>query len=57
MLLWISANIGTIFVSITLLAVVAGIIVGMRRGRKRGRSACGKSCGHCPMSASCHTSQ
>lgn len=57
MLLWISANIGTIFVSIALLAVVAGIIVGMRRGRKRGRSACGKSCGHCPMSASCHTSQ
>ncbi|MCI8610655.1 MAG: FeoB-associated Cys-rich membrane protein [Clostridiales bacterium] len=54
MFLWISANIGTILVSLALLAVVTGIILGMKRDKKRGKSACGKSCGQCPMSGSCH---
>lgn len=57
MFLWISENIGTIFVLLALLIVVTGIIVGMRRDKKRGKSACGKSCRHCPMSGSCRTSQ
>lgn len=54
MLLWISANIGTILISLALLAIVAAIIMVMRKDKKKGKSSCGGNCGHCPMGGSCH---
>ena len=54
---WLSANIGTIMITLILIAVVAAIILVMRRDKKNGKSACGGNCGHCPMGGSCHHSQ
>ena len=55
MLQYITTNIGTILISLALLAVVAGIIAVMRKDRKKGKSpcGCGGNCSHCPMSGSC----
>ena len=54
MLAWLSANIGTILISLALLAVVITVIAVMRKDKKKGKSTCGGNCGHCPMSGSCH---
>lgn len=54
MLTWISANIGTIIISLVLLAVVGSIIAVMIKDKKKGKSSCGCSCGSCPMGGSCH---
>lgn len=51
---WISANIGTILISLVLFAIVIGIILVVRKDKKNGKSSCGGSCGHCPMGGSCH---
>ncbi len=51
---WLSANIGTIIVTIFLIAVVAAIIVYLVRQKKQGRSSCGSNCAHCAMSGECH---
>ena len=51
---WISQNLGTIVVTIILVAAVAGIIYKMIKDKKQGKSCCGGSCakcnacGHCP---------
>ena len=57
MLQWISANIGTILISLVLLAVVALIIRSMMRDKKQGKSSCGAGCAHCAMHGQCHRSQ
>ena len=44
MLQWISANIGTILISLVLLAVVALIIRSMVHDKKQGKSSCGGNC-------------
>lgn len=54
MLIWFSENIGTIAISIALIAMVAGVIAVMVKDRKKGKSSCGCNCAHCPMSGSCH---
>lgn len=54
MLQWISANIGTILISLVLLAVVALIIRSMMRDKKQGRSSCGGNCAGCAACGSCH---
>ena len=50
MLQWIGENMGTIVVSIALIALVTGIVIRMRKDKKHGKS----SCGCCPMAGSCH---
>ncbi|MDD4076136.1 MAG: FeoB-associated Cys-rich membrane protein [Eubacteriales bacterium] len=55
MLAWLNANIGTILISLFLLAVVITVIAVMRKDKKKGVSACGGNCGHCPMRGSCHS--
>ena len=51
---WISQNLGTIVVTILLIAAVAGVIYKMIKDKNQGRSCCGGSCsqcnacGHCP---------
>ena len=47
MLQWISANIGTILISLVLLAVVALIIRSMVHDKKQGKSSCGGNCAAC----------
>ena len=54
MLQWISANIGTILISLVLLAVVALIIRSMMRDKKQGRSSCGGNCAGCAACGACH---
>ena len=44
MLQWISANIGTILISLVLLAVVTLIIRSMVHDKKQGKSSCGGNC-------------
>ena len=57
MLAWLSANIGTILITLILVCIVALIIVKMLGDKKKGKSSCGGSCGHCPISGSCHHGQ
>lgn len=54
MLQWISANIGTILISLVLLAVVTLIIRSMVHDKKRGKSSCGGNCAGCAACGSCH---
>ena len=54
MLQWISANIGTILISLVLLAVVALIIRSMMRDKKQGKSSCGGNWAGCAACGSCH---
>ena len=51
---WIGENMGTIIVSIALIALVTGIVIRMRKDRSQGKSSCGCNCGCCPMASSCH---
>ncbi len=50
---WLAGNLGTILVSIVLIAIVTVIIRSMIRDKKMGKSTCGGSCAHCKMCASC----
>ena len=54
MLDWITANAGTLGISLLLIGLVALIILQLRRDKKKGKSSCGANCGCCPMSGSCH---
>ncbi|MDO5545886.1 MAG: FeoB-associated Cys-rich membrane protein [Eubacteriales bacterium] len=55
MLNWISANIGTIVISLILLAIVGLIIRSLLRQKQQGKSSCGCNCAHCAMHGSCHS--
>lgn len=55
MLQWFSDNLGTILISLGLLAVVALIIRSQIRQKKQGKSSCGCNCAHCAMAGSCHS--
>ena len=54
MLQWISANIGTILISLVLLAVVGLIIRSMIRQKRQGKSSCGGNCAACAACGACH---
>ena len=54
MLQWISANIGTILISLVLLAVVALIIRSMVHDKKQGKSSWGGNCAGCAACGACH---
>ena len=54
MLQWISMNIGTILISLVLLAVVGLIIRSMIRQKKQGKSSCGGNCAACAACGACH---
>lgn len=55
MLQWISANIGTILISLVLLAVVVLIIRDLAGKRKQGKSSCGCDCSNCAACGACHS--
>ncbi|MBQ6421581.1 MAG: FeoB-associated Cys-rich membrane protein [Clostridia bacterium] len=54
MFTWLTANIGTVLITILLIAVVAVIVVKLRKDKKKGVSSCGGNCAHCAMSGTCH---
>ena len=54
MLSWLSANIGTVLITLLLIALVAAIIVKLRKDKKKGVSSCGGNCAHCAMHGACH---
>ncbi|MDD7397114.1 MAG: FeoB-associated Cys-rich membrane protein [Eubacteriales bacterium] len=53
MLQWFSDNLGTILISLGLLAVVALIIRSQIRQKKRGKSSCGCNCARA-LAGKCH---
>ncbi|MCR5040787.1 MAG: FeoB-associated Cys-rich membrane protein [Clostridia bacterium] len=57
MLSWLAANIGTVLITLLLIAVVAVIVVKLHRDKKKGASSCGGNCAHCAMSGTCHRKQ
>ncbi|MCR5651051.1 MAG: FeoB-associated Cys-rich membrane protein [Lachnospiraceae bacterium] len=50
---WFIANLGTMIISLILIAVVVLIIRTMIRDKKRGISSCGGNCAHCKACSSC----
>ncbi len=57
MLTWLTANLGTIVVTLLLIAAVAGIVRSLIRDKRQGKPSCGGNCGHCGMCASCRQKQ
>lgn len=54
---FIFQNIGTIIVTLVIIAIVTAVIIVMRNDKKKGKSLCGASCKHCPNSELCHKAQ
>ena len=54
MLSWLTANLGTVLITILLIAIVVLIVVKLRKDKKKGVSSCGGNCAHCAMSGTCH---
>ncbi len=55
MISFIIENIGTIIVSLILVAIVSFAVASMIRDKKKGKSCtCGGSCSGCAMSGRCH---
>ena len=52
---WILQNLGTICVSIVLIAIVALIIVCRIKAKKKGVSSCGCKCSDCSGCTVCHS--
>ncbi|MBQ6442953.1 MAG: FeoB-associated Cys-rich membrane protein [Lachnospiraceae bacterium] len=50
---WISENLGTIIVTIILVAAVAGIIYKLIKDKRQGKSCCGGSCTQCKACGRC----
>ncbi|MBR4200739.1 MAG: FeoB-associated Cys-rich membrane protein [Oscillospiraceae bacterium] len=53
MLAWLTDNLGTIVITLILIAVVAAIVISMINDRKKGKTSCGcgGDCAHC---GACH---
>ena len=54
MLAWLSANIGTILITLVLIAIVAAVSVYLIKQKKQGKFSCGSNCAHCAMHGGCH---
>ncbi|MBO4876657.1 MAG: FeoB-associated Cys-rich membrane protein [Ruminococcus sp.] len=54
MLVWLTENLGTIIVSLALIAVVTLITVRLIKDKKQGKTSCGCGCEHCAMHGKCH---
>ena len=56
MLLWLSANWGTVLVAALLAAAIAAVIRKLVRNKRAGRHACGCDCcsGSCAKCGQCH---
>ena len=54
MLAWLRENMGTIVISLGLIAVVVLIIRSLVRTKKLGKGTCSCGCSHCAMKGKCH---
>ena len=54
MLSWLTANLGTVLITLILIAVVTVIVVKLRKDNKKVVSSCGGNCAHCAMGGTCH---
>jgi hypothetical protein len=54
MLAWLTANLGTIIITLALIAIVAAVIVQMVKDKKQGKGSCGCDCENCAMHGKCH---
>ena len=54
MLAWLTANLGTIIITIVLIGIVSAIIVSMKKDKKQGKTSCGCGCQNCAMHGVCH---
>ena len=50
---WLAQNLGTMLISIVLIALIALIMRSMIRDKKMGKSTCGGNCASCKMCAAC----
>ena len=57
MLTWLSANIGTVLITLLLIAAVAAAVAKLLRDKKKGRSSCGCGCKNCAMRGACRQNQ
>ena len=54
MLTWLNENLGTIIITLVLIAIVSVIIARMIKNSKQGGASCGCGCEHCAMKGRCH---
>lgn len=54
MLSWIGNNLGTILITLVLIAAVAAIIRSLHKNHCAGKTSCGCNCAHCAMAGQCH---
>ena len=54
MLAWLTANLGTIIITLVLIGIVTAIIVKMKKDKKQGKNSCGCGCQNCAMHGMCH---
>ena len=54
MLGWIESNLGTLIISIILLAIITSIVIHLIRQKKQGKHSCGGNCSACSMNCGCH---
>ena len=54
MINWVNANLGTVFVCVILVAVIAIVLYDMIRKKQKGSFSCTCNCGGCPVSGTCH---
>ncbi len=54
MLHYLTANIGTIIVSIILLVIVGFVIRSLIVNKRKGKTTCGCGCANCPSAGICH---
>ena len=57
MLSWLTANIGTVLITVLLVSIVVIIVMKLRKDKKKGVSSCGGNCAHCAMGGTCHRTQ
>ncbi|MDO4553175.1 MAG: FeoB-associated Cys-rich membrane protein [Bacillota bacterium] len=51
---WLAENLGTIVVSVLLLAAVTAIVIHLVRNKRKGKPSCGYACQGCAMNGQCH---
>ena len=54
---WILSNLGTIIISIILVAIVGIILYNMINNKRKGKSSCGCNCSCCPSGGMCHRNE
>ena len=53
--MWFVENIGSIIISLAIIAIVTLIVVSNLKSKKKGKSSCGCGCSNCSMNGICHS--